>query len=177
MAAAVCISGAVLACNVAAGLAMGLRTGFNKTCPCGTEFYCKKSTARKQKYCSQTCKYKYRVRPRGLVYDVKVVNRSWIRPGERLSESTEFKKGVTSHNFKAEGVGYCALHDWVKRHAGKATVCEFCSSTVNVQWANKSWEYKRDLSDWLSLCFRCHRTYDRQGGWGKASQKFPEIRR
>lgn len=26
--------------------------------------------------------------------------------------------------------------------------------------ANKSWQYKRDLNDWISLCIDCHRDYD-----------------
>jgi hypothetical protein len=42
----------------------------------------------------------------------------------------------------------------------------------HVEWANISLLYKRDLSDWMVLCAKCHDRYDRQYGWGKASQMF-----
>lgn len=87
------------------------------------------------------------------------------------------KRGFVPKNFKGDDVGYDALHDWVKRWKGKAKICIFCQSITNVQWANKSHEYKRDLEDWLSLCYKCHRVYDRKNGWGKATLKFPELRR
>lgn len=27
-------------------------------------------------------------------------------------------------------------------------------------WANKSHKYKRELTDWISLCVKCHKKYD-----------------
>ena len=41
--------------------------------------------------------YKYRVRPSGLKYDIKVENPTWIKKGERLSPDTEFKLGVRNN--------------------------------------------------------------------------------
>lgn len=101
----------------------------------------------------------------------KGIKRWWKSP-------TEFKKGTTPKNFKGDKVGYCALHDWVGRRFGKARVCIICGEkTGRIEWANISLEYKRNLDDWMSLCSKCHRKYDRINGWGKASSKFPEIRR
>jgi len=57
-------------------------------------------------------------------------------------------------------ISYKALHTWVNRHKGKAEKCIFCGSTKRVEWANKSKEYKRDLSDFIELCRSCHGKYD-----------------
>lgn len=147
----------------------------NVICPCGIGFSTYKPD--RSRYHSKKCFYKYRTRSSGLVYNIVVENKAWIKKGQRLSPKTEFKTGETPYNFKGDKVGYDALHDWVKRHRGKAKTCEFCGSTKNVQWANKSHEYIRILSDWLELCYRCHRAYDMKNGWGSATKKYPEIRR
>lgn len=74
-------------------------------------------------------------------------------------------QGENNHNWMGDDVGYTALHDWVKRNLGKAFWCTFCFSMVNVQWANISHEYKRDLTDWIQLCVKCHKRYDLGGEW------------
>jgi len=61
---------------------------------------------------------------------------------------------------KGDRVGYPGLHAWVKKERGKAKVCEWCSSTRAVQWANISHQYKRVLDDWMPLCKKCHFKYD-----------------
>lgn len=104
-------------------------------------------------------------------------NKTSFKKGDRISPSTEFKKGDIPFNWKGENVGYFSLHAWVSRHKGKAKVCHACGSTDNVQWANKSLEYKRDLEDWIELCCKCHRKYDRENGWGNAIRKYPELQK
>lgn len=151
--------------------------GSMSRCVCGNEFYSAPHLKKigKGKFCSLICKRANMTRRSGLKYNLKVVNSSWFKLGDEPMH--KFPKGVRPHNFKTEGFGYDTLHDWVRRHKGKAEKCEWCGSTTNVQWANKSWEYKRDLDDWLELCYRCHRKYDREGAWGAATEKFPELRR
>lgn len=76
------------------------------TCPCGSAF--KRTPYQAQtgrgKYCSKPCMYAYRIRPRGLSYQIKVVNKGWYKPGHgptggecpkgvRMSPATEFKPG------------------------------------------------------------------------------------
>lgn len=106
------------------------------TCPCGKLFKKRESTvkANRGKFCSKNCVYKYAM-----------------------------VRGEQHHNWK-EDVGYVALHSWVKRKLGKPMKCEFCnyesSDPRQIHWANKSQEYKRDLSDWLRLCVKCHHEYD-----------------
>ena len=99
--------------------------------------------------------------------------------GIHLSRETEFKKGIEPWNkgkthlvedknpaWKGDKVGYVALHSWVRRKLGKPNKCEHCKQTVdntyNIQWANKSGKYLRDLKDWIRLCRLCHEAYDRQ---------------
>jgi len=79
--------------------------------------------------------------------------------------------GEKSYSWKGDKVGYGALHSWVYKQLGKAKKCSECGSVKNVQWANKTWEYKRDVKDWLELCYRCHRKYDKKN-WGVATKKF-----
>ena len=93
--------------------------------------------------------------------------------GKHHSEKTKIKIGLKSLGrnneensplWKGDKVGYVALHDWVRIKLGRPTTCEHCGKSgltgVNIQWANKSGKYKRELSDWLRLCVSCHRKHD-----------------
>jgi hypothetical protein len=64
--------------------------------------------------------------------------------------------------WKGDDVSYSGLHYWLERRLGKPRVCDHCG-TINAkkyEWANKSGKYKRDITDWVRLCSRCHRIYD-----------------
>ena len=111
---------------------------------------------------------------------VMKINKTSIRIGQHLSIKTEFVKdkvlGENNWNWKGDTVGYYALHTWVYRHLGKPKICSHCGTDKKVQWANKSYKYKRESDDWLEFCYWCHRKYDSKNGWGIASEKFPEIK-
>lgn len=66
--------------------------------------------------------------------------------------------------WRGDKVSYAALHQWVVRKLGRPKKCEHCGVEDRkwYHWANKSGEYKRDLSDWIRLCVPCHRIFD---GW------------
>ena len=68
-------------------------------------------------------------------------------------------------SWKGEEVSYSGLHYWVSRKLGKPDTCEHCGKDglkgKYIHWANKSREYKRDLEDWLRLCAKCHKKYDK----------------
>lgn len=72
--------------------------------------------------------------------------------------------GKNNKFWKGKDVSYVGLHQWVARHRGKPDKCEHCGKDglkgKNIQWANKSHEYKRDLTDWLRLCVPCHMKFD-----------------
>jgi len=73
-----------------------------------------------------------------------------------------FKKGEGHPLWKGNEVGYYALHSWIERQLGKPQECANCGSTEprKYEWANKSGQYLREISDWLRLCTPCHRKYD-----------------
>lgn len=138
-------------------------------------------------------------RPKGLKYNIKKENKSWFKigqiswskrnkgtgvmkvnsgsfkKGEHPSPKTEFKDGDTlgekNYKWKGDKVGYFGLHSWIRRALGKAKVCEQCGSDKKVQWANKSGEYKREETDWLTLCCWCHRKYDGKN-WGNIRRRY-----
>lgn len=140
-----------------------------KCIQCPKVFLAKTSPSRKTrgKFCSRLCKT------------------NWFR-GKRLSSKSEFKKGLVPWNkglkgfgknnnqvkgkdsgkWKGNSVSYYALHGWVKYWRGRPKKCEHCGKIVTIpnliHWANKSGEYKRDLNDWLRLCYKCHKKYDKR---------------
>lgn len=103
--------------------------------------------------------------------------------GKFFSEETKLKmsaahkglnnwnKGEKAYNWKGDKVGYGALHDWVRKSKGRPAKCEYCGkdglTDRKINWANKNHTYKRNLSDWLRLCYKCHRKYDNKYNNGK----------
>lgn len=107
--------------------------------------------------------------------------------GLRVANQTSFKKGnipikpfkkghipwnkgqkvedeTKSARWKGDKAGYFAIHVWVNKHLGKAKECTFClrtSEETRMEWANISKTYKRDLNDYMALCVKCHRNYDK----------------
>ncbi len=75
--------------------------------------------------------------------------------------TSEGIRGNNNPNWKGNSVGYFALHTWIYRTLGKPTKCLLCKSVNGIQWANISHKYKRKISDWISLCYVCHRRYDK----------------
>jgi len=86
-----------------------------------------------------------------------------------------YKEGEKHYAWKGKNVGYGPLHSWVKRKLGRPSFCIQCGirgkhytrttkekvgKVWSIHWANKSGEYKRDLTDWIPLCVSCHRIYD-----------------
>lgn len=55
--------------------------------------------------------------------------------------------------------GYHAVHNWIRNIFGAPNICERCGTrnAKRFEWANKSRQYKRDISDWERLCVTCHR--------------------
>ena len=79
---------------------------------------------------------------------------------------TSFKKddtfGEKNVNWKGDNVSYRCLHRWVERRLGKAVVCSKCNKTkCRIHWANIDHKYKRNLTDWVQLCPKCHKEYDK----------------
>ena len=76
-----------------------------------------------------------------------------------ISALSHKKKGQKHWNYKGDGAGYKAFHLRVQAVRGVAKVCEKCSSTKSVEWANLSGKYE-DVNDYQALCRRCHHKQD-----------------
>jgi hypothetical protein len=78
----------------------------------------------------------------------------------------KLRSGENAYQWKGDKVGYSCLHVWVRKHLGTPNTCEHCGKSglkgQDIQWANRSGEYKRDLSDWIRLCVPCHIKYDKR---------------
>jgi hypothetical protein len=74
-----------------------------------------------------------------------------------------FKDGKKHPNWVGDKVSYPALHTWVRNHLGTPMKCEFCGDDTKrkYEWANKDHKYKRNLEDWVRLCTKCHREFDK----------------
>lgn len=138
---------------------------------CNKDFYTKPSRIKegKGKYCSVKC-YKgekiqksclhcgkeFRVPP-----SLERVNTCSKSCGKKLSA-----KVGQLHPLWKEKPSYRTMHKWVERQLGKPDKCVFCEtyhlSGHQIHWANISGEHKRDLSDWIRLCVKCHKDFDRK---------------
>lgn len=90
-----------------------------------------------------------------------IIPKTAFLKGVRFNPNGEFKRGEGKH-FLGTVPEYKALHAWMYYHLGSAKMCSNCRSDKNVEWANKSRKYLRDLSDWIELCKKCHFSYDRR---------------
>lgn len=83
------------------------------------------------------------------------------------------KRGKQYPHLWRDDVKYGALHLQVYKKYGKAKKCIHCGTEENVEWANKSNEYK-NVDDFIELCSSCHKKYDnRMNGtevWNKGKK-------
>lgn len=95
---------------------------------------------RERKYCSKKCYLKV------------------------LKKNNRKKQKGKNPRWKGNEVSYKGLHKWIRDNKGRPKICEHCGSKHQLNWANKSGKYLRDLNDWISLCILCHRKYDKKRG-------------
>lgn len=64
--------------------------------------------------------------------------------------------------WKGNKASYQSIHQWVRRHKGKANKCSNNPTHINrtYHWSNISGLYKRDLNDYRELCVSCHHAID-----------------
>lgn len=120
---------------------------------------------KRRKFCGQRC-YGLHLKASG----VKPPSRTGIRASnetrKRMSAGIKaaVPRGENHPNWKGDAISKKAIHDWVYKTLGSPTTCENCGTTEGrLDWANKSQEYKRDISDWMRLCRTCHVRYDNIG--------------
>jgi len=66
-------------------------------------------------------------------------------------------------NWKGDYVGYGGIHHWVAKYKGNPKFCEMCETKIanKYEWCNIDHKYSRDLNDYVRMCTRCHRNYDK----------------
>lgn len=154
--------------------------------------YCSKLCSNKAalgKSVSEETRRKIGIAHKGAIFSKerrdKIRQKALGRKGHKLGKLFEkgndpWNKGLKGINlgsknwmWKGENAGYHAIHIWLKTNYGKASKCEHCGTkkAKRFEWANISGEYKRDISDYLQLCSKCHHKYD------NLSQKRWETRR
>jgi len=111
-------------------------------------------------FCSKICKNKSRI---GIP--------SWNKNIKGNEYKKHYKMGFGGIFYKSERVfkgtkkEYFSLHYFIRKTLGKPSECEICKGKFygkKIQWANKSGQYRKDISDWLRLCVKCHFFYDKQ---------------
>ena len=89
----------------------------------------------------------------------------WLRGKLNPNWKGNTQRGNNSHNWRGNRVSYRSLHNWICRYKGKPKKCEHCGKDGltghQIHWANKDHEYKRNLTDWIRLCAKCHKRYDK----------------
>lgn len=58
----------------------------------------------------------------------------------------------------------CEIENCNRLKHSKQYTCEHCKTSGllrhKIHWANISRQYKRDKTDWMRLCAKCHKAYD-----------------
>jgi hypothetical protein len=72
-------------------------------------------------------------------------------------------KNKSKVGYKGEKASYVAKHMWIYKYYGKARFCiiDKRHQTKRFAWANLSKTYKRDMSDWVPMCYSCHAVMDK----------------
>lgn len=88
----------------------------------------------------------------------------WV--SERNKANNPGKSGAKHHNWQGDFTSYRSMHRWVVRHKGQPTKCEHCLKDGltghQIHWANISGQYKRDVDDYIRLCAKCHKAFDKK---------------
>jgi hypothetical protein len=115
----------------------------------------------KGKKVSETTKTKMGLAHKGL--------NTWTK-GTKMSKETKDKirvkmSGDKCHKWKGDSAGYRSFHHWMNNHYGKPTTCEHCQTGNltghRIHWATKTKELKRERENWLRLCVKCHKLFDK----------------
>lgn len=92
-----------------------------------------------------------------------------------MIDTRNLARGERHPGWRGDDVSYHALHHWIRKYKAKPPDCQHCGRTDKpLDWANISKTYKRDLADWIALCQKCHRAYDRAAECRNGHLRTPE---
>ena len=90
------------------------------------------------------------------------------KPNQGFQKGNKIGVGNKNWLWKGEGVSYAGMHKWVTQWKGSPKYCENCGvlgkkngKVWSIHWANIDHKYRRVLDDYIALCVKCHRGYDR----------------
>lgn len=94
-----------------------------------------------------------------------------LYPVEKFCSKTCYNKHNRDEKhylWRGEKAKYGTKHQWIRRLLGSANKCIRCGLNTLPEgkkryfdWANISGEYKREVSDWMQLCKKCHKAFDK----------------
>lgn len=98
------------------------------------------------------------------VIHMKILKKNLLKNGHpwNFGKKNPYITGKRNPNWKGKKVGYHGLHKWLERNFLKRGICDRCDEKRKTTWANKTNKYLRLRSDWLELCYNCHRAYDKK---------------
>ena len=122
-----------------------------KLCICGNEFNTIPSRLKEKrgKFCSKKCQYENATRPNGLKYVIKVVNKGWVKKGDKPING--FKQGIIPWNKNKKGIHLSKQTEFKKgQMTGKNNVNWKGGITPKNMKIRHSLEYK----DWRTKVFQ-----------------------
>lgn len=105
------------------------------------------------------------------LYSFPKGHKPWNKDKKGIHQSplTEFKVGQFTNEkhfrWKGESANLKTKHKWVSRNKGVAEQCQNCGIGKDkkiIDWANVDHKYRRELDDYIPLCRKCHRQYDKE---------------
>ncbi len=81
----------------------------------------------------------------------------------KKAHAKRIKNGWVSPLLK-ENPTYRTLHLWVERKLGTPKKCSHCKceTAKRYHWANIDHRYERKIENWIRLCVKCHKAFDKQ---------------
>lgn len=129
---------------------------------CSSEYIKKRNESKERwenrRFCGNSCSLKYQHKNNKR----KAYVAGWNK-GKKCPQWT----GEKSSSWKGELAGYSAIHHWVNTHFKKPDNCENCNNKLKLTWANKDGKYSRERNDWLCLCYKCHKKFDKENPCSK----------
>lgn len=128
-----------------------------------------------KQYCSHACYTDHRwpkdsrkyVKKDGIWYKARCTSCSKLIKGHtaQLCHDCYWKDKLSPKVINGKPIPhYGKAHYWIAKQLGKPCVCWQCGLTDTnsrrFHWANKSEEYRFDISDWIRLCASCHKIFD-----------------
>lgn len=105
---------------------------------------------------------------KGLKGKQKWHNISGLRSDNWLGKKRKDMEGVNHFAWKGDKGSYRTKHLWIVNNFGQPTTCEHCNKENlyghEIHWANISGHYKREKTDWIRLCAKCHGIFDKNNG-------------